>query len=309
MKEKGKRKSKLLVLLLTAVLVLGAVTLWAVFDDEESFSNTFGSAHSGEEDAPGFRITFIDVGQGDCILAECDGRTMLIDGGEKIYEQTVARYLYSRKIKTLDYIVATHPHSDHIGSLPYIFEEFGAKNVIMPRIAAELMPTGYYFDEFITGVGESGASVIAAVAGYKFMLGSAQVKIIGPLSETADELNNISAVLKITYGETSVLLTGDAAFAEEAEIIASGENIDCDILKAGHHGSSTSTGSEFLEKATPGICVISCGADNDYGHPAQSTLERISDYTDKIYRTDRCGTVTAESDGKVFTVKTEKGSG
>ena len=310
MQKTAKRRNKIIAAVLAAVLLLGAVTLWALLDDKDgSFENTLGSPLSQSGESAGFRASFIDVGQGDCILIECDGKTMLVDGGEKIYGQTVARYLFSRNIKTLDYIVATHPHSDHIGSLSYIFDTFGAKNVIMPRIQAELIPTNYFFDEFVTSVGESRANVIATVSGYAFMLGSAEIRVVGPLSETADELNNLSAVLKITYGETSILLTGDASFAEEDEIIASGENIDCDILKVGHHGSSASSGEEFLKKVSPAICVISCGADNDYGHPADSTLRRLSEYTDKIYRTDRCGTITAVSDGKKFTMKTDRGNG
>ncbi|MBR0112553.1 MAG: MBL fold metallo-hydrolase [Clostridia bacterium] len=304
MKKERKRRNRIIVFIAAAVVILTAVTLWAVFtDDSGSFDNTLGTISSPDESNPGLRVSFIDVGQGDCILLECGGKTMLVDAGEKIYEQKVSRYLLSRKIKTLDYIVATHPHSDHIGSLPYIMENFGTKNVIMPRIPREIIPTNYFFDSFIECVSESDALVTAAQPGLTFMLGTAQVTFIGPVSETAEDLNNLSAVCKVTYGETSLLLTGDAAFDEETEIINSGMDIKCDILKLGHHGSGTSTGSELLEKVSPKYCVISCGENNDYGHPAESTLKRILKYTDKIYRTDRCGTIVAESDGKniVFT--------
>ena len=305
-KQRG-RKTKLIIAVGTVLVILAAITLWAVLsDDSGSFDNTLGGIAGETPVREGLILTFLDVGQGDCIFAECGGQTMLIDAGEKAYEQTVSKFLNSRGIKTLDYVIATHPHSDHIGSLAYVIDTFGANHILMPRIPAELIPTNVVYDEFLTAVSDSGAEVTAAEPGVTFTLGEAVVRVIAPVLKTAESLNDMSAVVTVTYGETSAILTGDASFAEEMQIISSGANIDCDLMKLGHHGSASATSEEFIEKVSPRYCVISCGAGNDYGHPADSTLGRVSKYTDKIYRTDRCGTITASSDGKDFTFEWEK---
>ncbi len=305
-KQRG-RNTKLIIALGAALLILAAVTLWALLgDDSGSFDNTLGGPAGETPVREGLILTFVDVGQGDCIFAECGGQTMLIDAGEKAYEQTVSTFLNSRGVKTIDYIIATHPHSDHIGSLAYIIDTFGTKHIITPRVPGELIPTNAVYDDFLTAASESGAQVIPAEPGLSFNIGEAVVRVIAPVSDTAEFLNDMSAVFTLTYGGTSALLTGDASFAEEAQIIASGADIDCDLIKLGHHGSASASGEEFIEKVSPRYCVISCGAGNDYGHPAGSTLRRIEKYTDKIYRTDRCGTITAFSDGKDFTFEWEK---
>ncbi len=306
-RKQATQKSKFIIYALVVALLLAAVTAWALLSDEnESFSNTLGKFGESSDIEPGLTVTFVDVGQGDCVYLECGGMKMLVDGGEKYCEKTVSEFLYSRSVRSLDYVVATHPHSDHIGSLPYIIDNFDVKNAVMPMIPYELIPTNTSYEKLLSSVTDSGADVIRAKAGESFTLGDASVEIIGPVSDTADELNDMSAVLLVRYGEVSFLLTGDAETPEENSILESGADVKCTVLKAGHHGSSYSSGEAFLAAASPEYFVISCGEDNDYGHPAESTLKKFEAYSDKIYRTDKLGSITFRTDGESVTVTAGK---
>ena len=157
-KQRG-RKTKLFIAVGAVLVILTAVSLWALLGDESgSFDNTLGGAAQQTPVREGLILTFVDVGQGDCIFAECGGQTLLIDAGEKAYEQTVSRFLNSRGIKSIDYVIATHPHSDHIGSLAYVINTFGAKHILMPRIPAEINPTNAVYDDFLMAASDSGES-------------------------------------------------------------------------------------------------------------------------------------------------------
>lgn len=251
------------------------------------------------------RVHYIDVGQGDCELIECDGQFMLVDAGENGHETEVINYLKSLKIETLDYVVVSHQHSDHIGGMSEVLEEFDVKNLIMPYLSKEQTPTNSTYRAFTEALTASGAKVIKATPGASYALGSGSVEILGPVSSDAENLNSMSVVMRYVYGENSFLFTGDAETDEEYEIIENGGNLDSDVLKVGHHGSSTSSGKKFLDAVTPSICVISCGEGNDYGHPHKEITKRIKKYTDETYRTDLCGSIVISSDGKELTVEYE----
>lgn len=292
--SKGKTLNKKLVYLIVIVIVAIVSAFGSNFD---KITETPQDSQNTVNHYSDFKVHYIDVGQGDCALVECDGKTLLIDAGENGYEQTVINYLYSRGVEKLDYIVASHQHSDHIGGLPEVIEEFGMDNIIMPELTQKQTPTNSTYKAFLKAVKNSGASGIYSKVGSVYNLGSATFEILGPVSNNAEDINNMSIILKVTYGENTFLFTGDAESDEEKEVVSTGADLDSDVLKVGHHGSYTSSCKEFLEAVTPEICVIMCGENNDYGHPHDAATDRISNYTDEVYRTDICGNIVISSDG------------
>lgn len=251
------------------------------------------------------RVHYIDVGQGDCELIECNGKYMLVDAGENGHETEVMNYLNSHNITKLDYVVASHHHSDHIGGLAEVLEEYEVANVIMPRLSEEQTPTNSTYKAFAKALKASNAKVIEAKPGATYDLGGGKVEILGPVTVDVEDLNSTSVVLRFDYGSTSFLFTGDAETDEENTILENGADVDCDVLKVGHHGSTTSSGKKFLDAVSPSICVINCGEGNDYGHPHKEITKRIKNYTGDTYRTDICGDIVITSDGAELTVEYE----
>lgn len=241
-------------------------------------------------------VHFIDVGQGDSTFIELpNGETMLIDAGEGEYGDKVVAYIYNQGYDTLDYVVATHPHSDHIGGIADVLNAFPAENFYM---TSYVNPT-QSFDDMLTAVENNGAVAHEVMAG-TVILDEPEllVEVVAPKA-LADDSNNNSVVIKLTYGETKFLFTGDAEKAEEDGIWT---NIKCDVLKIGHHGSDTSSTKNFLKKVEPTYAVISCGLYNSYGHPDEVVLKRLYDRNINVYRTDIQGTIVFRSDGKDITV-------
>ena len=300
---KSKKPNKKLIYLIV-VLVLAIVSAVGTNYDEIMPDESETQQTSAQTDA-NFAVHFVDVGQGDCTLVESNGEYLLIDAGENGHETEVLNYLRSMNIEKLDYIIVTHQHSDHIGGMPEVLAEFECDNLIMPRLTQEQTPTNSTYKAFLKAVQSSEAKVISANPGLSYALGGATFEILGPVTDDAEDINSMSAVTKITYGESSFLITGDAETEEELEIIDNGAELDCDVLRAGHHGSSTSSCKDFLNAVTPEICVISCGADNDYGHPHDKAVNRIKKHTEEIYRTDICGSIVMTSDGEKIDISYE----
>ena len=297
---KNKKLLYMIVVLILAVISIGSSRGWwgDLSVDPGNTLGDFTQTTVQTVENTGFSIHFIDVGQGDCTLVMSGDEALLIDAGENGHETEVLNYLRSMKIDKLDYIIATHQHSDHIGGIPEVLEEYDANNIIMPRLTKAQTPTNSTYTAFLKALQNSDAKIISAKPGLKYSLGDAEFEILGPVTDDCEDINSMSAVTKITYGENSFLVTGDAEKDEELEIIENGADLDCDVLRVGHHGSSTSSSREFLEAITPEICVISCGANNDYGHPHDKALKRISYQTDEVYRTDICGSIVMTSDGE-----------
>lgn len=247
-----------------------------------------------------FNIHFIDVGQADAALVECDGHYMLIDGGNKADSNTLYSVLKKAQVPKLDIVVGTHAHEDHIGGLP------GAFNYTMADLT--LCPVTSYttdaFEDFANHANKSGGGITIPSVGDKYSLGSATVEILGVNSTS--ESNDTSIVLMIRYGETSFLFTGDAEREAEQAILNSGVDLSATVLKVGHHGSDTSTTYPFLREIMPKYAVISVGEDNTYGHPTEATLSRLRDADVRVYRTDMQGDIYCTSDGKTVTMTVEK---
>ena len=253
-------------------------------------------------------VHFIDVGQGDCELLACDGKIMLIDCGEYKCLSDVTSYLRERGVKKIDYLVGTHPHSDHMGGMAGIVEDFEIGEVIIPHLPDEAVPTAVFYEKFLDACEKKGCTVSEAEVGRVIALGDARAEIIAPVRGSYGDLNDYSVSFVVTHGSKSFLLTGDAESEAENDMFYSGKLQKVDVYKAGHHGSSSSSSYVLLNCARPDITVISCGSDNSYGHPSKAALDRISRYSGRILRTDVSGTVIIESDGKVLRVMTERGS-
>lgn len=249
------------------------------------------------ENLSGTVVHFIDVDQGQCILISSGNQYMLIDAGEKEYSSKVVSYLNSLGVEKLDYVIATHPHSDHIGALSDIIKTFHVDTIIAPVIPDELVPTSDSYYNFLNAVKNNGKGLTKAVAGESYSLGDAVFTIVAPIKSVSDDLNNYSVVCVLRYGNNTALFGGDASKDEENDILESGADIDVDLLNVAHHGSSSSSTEKYLSAVSPEYCVIMCGADNPYGHPNSSTIERLGLFTDNIYRTDFQGTIVCEMDG------------
>lgn len=252
------------------------------------------------------KVHFLDVGQADCVLVRApSGKNMLIDAGNNGDADTILSYIRNQGISKLDIVVGTHPHEDHIGSLDKIINTFDTGQVVMPNATT----TTRTFEDVLTAIQNKGLKITAAKPGVALDLGAGiMAAVIAPNGSKYEDLNNYSAVIRLTFGSTSFLFTGDAGSISEFEILASSRVVDLKstVLKVGHHGSSYSSSQAFLDKVRPQYAVISVGKDNDYGHPAKETLDKLAAIGAKVYRTDQHGTIVATSDGSKVSFTTFK---
>jgi competence protein ComEC len=248
----------------------------------------------------GLRIYFLDVGQGDATLIQTPaGETILIDAGNNDKGDEVVAYLTHLGVEQIDVMIATHPDADHIGGLDTVLEAFEVKSVYAPKVSH----TTNTYQDFLTAVQAEKLKIKSAKAGIELKLKDVTATFVAPVGEYNNNLNAWSAVLRLTYGDTSFLLAGDAEGASEKDMLASGLTLTADLLKVGHHGASTSSSQTFLNKVNPTYAVISAAYDNSYGHPTPDVLDRLRDIGATTYRTDLQNTITAVSDGKqiIFT--------
>ena len=245
-----------------------------------------------------FTVSYIDVGQGDSALIQSDGINILIDSGEKDACESVVSYLKEKDVISLDYVVVSHPHSDHIGSMSDVFDEFEVKNVIMPELDESNTPSTALYENFLDDVAESGANVYAAEPLDKYSSGNMCMTVLAPCEQT-DDLNEMSVAVTVSYGEKSFLFTGDAGkFSENLMLENYRDYLDADVFKAGHHGSRHSNSSEFLSAVSPEVVVVSCGKDNSYGHPHKEAMTVFEKFSPVVFRTDIDSTVTISTDGE-----------
>ncbi len=272
-------------------------TIVSEFDEaeEEKKSNDDTVSQGMEE----LRVEFVDVGQGDCILVSCGGENMLIDAGENDRGVQVAKHIKAEGIKELKYVIGTHPHSDHIGGIDVVLDRLDCEMLLMPDYERDIKT----YNDVLKCAKRNDTPILVPEPGDSFELGSAEFTVLAPDPEDnyGDAINNYSIAILLENGETSFLLTGDAEYQEEADIIESGRELgldmDVDVLKAGHHGSGDASSWELLEAVEPETVVISCGRNNDYGYPHKSTMKKLDRIGAEVLRTDELGDISLCSDG------------
>lgn len=249
-------------------------------------------------------IDFIDVGQGDSILIRQGEHTMLIDGGTSKCKDDLLNFLQNEKVEKFEYIVGTHPHEDHIGSLDDVVNEYDFDTFLFPRVTTNTKT----FENLVTAVSNKGKKFTTPLVGNKYKLGDAEFEILAPGSDSYQSLNNYSIVIRMVYGNNTFVFTGDAETLSEIEILNSVDTIKADVLKVGHHGSTTSTSIKFLNAISPKYAVISVGKDNSYNHPTKTTMDKLKNSNISVYRTDEQGTIECISNGADITFNVEPGT-
>lgn len=237
-------------------------------------------------DGSSLELHFIDVGQGDAALILCDEHAMLIDGGTPKNSNRIYTYLQKHQVDHLDYIIATHPHDDHVGGLAGALNYAEADRAFCCVLQAE----GRAFQSFLKYLDQQGTVLTVPTPGESYSLGSAEFTFLGPIRESAN-MNDNSLVVRLSYGSFHAMFTGDAEVSEESDLLSSGAALECNLLKVGHHGSENASSEAFLSAVSPELAVISCGRNNEYGHPAKQTLERLKDIGCDVLRTDQSGDV------------------
>ena len=253
-----------------------------------------------------FSVHYIDVGQADCALIECDGKYMLIDGGNAEDSSLVVSYLQKQGVEELEAVVCSHAHEDHVGGLPGVLAVFPTKAVYAPTKTY----SSKVFDKFLYYTDQQGLDVTIPAPGDQFTLGDALVMILGPVKSYADP-NDTSIVLMIDFHGKRFLFTGDMETGAENDMLDYwGEYFtwSSDVLKVGHHGSDTSTSYRFLRAVMPAYGIISVGEGNSYGHPNETPLSRLEDAEVTVLRTDKLGSIIVTTDGKNITLSWEQAS-
>ena len=271
-------------------------------DELESSENATIDPDTNPDSIQALRVHFVDVGQGNAVLIELAGKYMLVDGGDKNKKDTVASYLKSNDVQELEYVVATHPHADHIGGLPTVLRNFDVKKILMPDVQSQTL----IFEDLLYAIQDTDIGISIPALGDIFALGDAMITVVAPVREYGDNLNNASIGIRIDFHNTSFLLAGDAESASEQDMLSSIYDLQADVFLANHHGSNTSNHEDFLRAISPSYVVISVGAENTYGHPSVSVMERLDDLGITHYRTDEYGTIIASSDGNVISWNLEK---
>jgi competence protein ComEC len=279
------------------ILILGMTTFCV-------YAQTSTDGTAGGND---LAVSFINVGQGDCILIHTPtNQNILIDAGNREDFPTIQHFLQTQNVSRLDVVVATHPHEDHIGSMEQIIRSFEIGKIYMPKVAANTRA----FEDLLLAVKAKGLKINGAKAGLNLELEPSAngrqrkfaMEFLAPNSDFYENMNDYSAVIKLTYCNVSFLFMGDAGKVSEQEILSHDSDLKANILKVGHHGSSSSSCSAFLQKVVPNIAIISVGLNNSYHHPSLATLKRLDKVGAKIYRTDRNGTIQVLTDGNKLVV-------
>ena len=292
-KEKVSFWRRIAALALAAALALGLAACDASAVVPGSSTPTVSTAQpAGDGQTANFEMHFLDVGQALSVLVECDGQYMLYDGGNVDDGSYVVSYLQNLGVEELQYVFCSHAHEDHVGGLAAALAYFPADHVYSPVTEASTK----CFQDFVKYTQQQGLQVEVPAAGTVWPLGSATVTMLGPVAQY-DNTNDTSIVLRVDYGSTSFLLTGDMESDAERDLVNSGANLKADVLQVGHHGSSTSTSYIFLNAVLPEMGIISCGVNNKYGHPHEETLSILRDAGVDVYRTDLLGAIVIGSDG------------
>lgn len=305
--KSDRKKDKLIKVGLIVVALLAVAVLSKVIDP---FENQGSEGDNQQTTAPSYTdkdnstqngthistqegeliLTMIDVGQADSFLLEQDGKRALVDCGTRYTGKDVVEYLNENGITYIDYVFGTHPHDDHMGGMYDVITSVDVGKVIIPEVEAGTSTANWYI-KLMAELGTGNYEVEYPEVGDIYYLGDATITVIGQLSDAGGNTNNYSTVMKVSFGDMDVVLTGDAETEVEEVILQSGQDISAEILKVGHHGSDTSTSDDFLDAVNPQYALISSKVGNKYEHPIKSTMNKLKDRNIEVYRTDECGTV------------------
>lgn len=282
---------------LISFLSFAAIILYTLLSNDEITIEKEENKKTDSNNTDVVKVEYIDVGQADAILIENDKKYMLIDAGNNEDGDLLVNYFKDKNITDFEYVVATHPHEDHIGGMDNIIKNFNIKNYYMP----DCYTTTKTFEELLDALEEKNLSFETPDIDSEFVLGDALFKVLYTGTDKRD-LNNTSIVLRMTYKDVSFMFTGDATNVTEKKILA--KDLQSDVLKVGHHGSQYSTSDEFLDKVNPKYAIISVGTGNVYDHPKDITLNKLKGI--EVHRTDKEGTIRVISDGKNIDIETFK---
>ncbi|AUN20432.1 hydrolase [Clostridium botulinum] len=275
-------------LIITCLLIFLSIVFTAC---SQQSSNAVNTSNKSNE----LKVHYIDVGQGDSILVQTKDKNILIDAGTRKSSDNLISYLKKQHIKKLHYVIATHPHEDHIGGMPKVIEEFEISNFYAPKKTANTK----IFKDMILQLKKKNLKINVAKKGISLDLSNnSSLDFLAPVKDNYENTNDSSAVVKLTHGNTKFLFTGDAEKTSEKDILNSNEDLSSNVLKVGHHGSHSSSSKEFLDKINPKIAIISCGKNNDYGHPHKETMKELNKRNIEVYRTDIDGNIVLTSDGE-----------
>ncbi len=306
--EQQKDNKKALKGVLLLLLAVGVVVALLPYGAAASWHKVFGffglNDFSAAADRSPMSVHVLEVGKADSIFIECAGKYMLVDGGTTDRGEPIAEYLERRGVRKLDYVVNTHPDEDHIGGLSEIISRFPIGRYLAPEIPEPLIPSSGEYLSAQAALKQKKLSVTTPKSGDSFFLGDLKVQVLAPV-KPGDSTNNNSIVLRLTYGRTSFLLMGDAEKEEESDLIASRADLSANVLKVGHHGSSTSTTAALLNAVKPQYAAISVADDTNH-LPKDDVLKRLSAAGAQIYRTDISGTLIFLSDGKAISIVTAR---
>ncbi|MGO5074994.1 ComEC/Rec2 family competence protein [Clostridium sporogenes] len=275
-------------LIITCLLICLSIIFTAC---SQQSSNAINTSNKSNE----LKVHYIDVGQGDSILVQTKDKNILIDSGTRKSSDNLINYFKKQHIKKLDYVIATHPHEDHIGGMPKVIDEFEIGNFYAPKKTANTK----IFKDMILQLKKKNLKINVAKKGISLDLANdISLDFLAPVKDNYENTNDYSAVIKITHGNTKFLFTGDAEKTSERDILNSNVDLSSNVLKVGHHGSHSSSSKEFLDKVNPKMAIISCGKNNDYGHPHKETMKELKKRNIEVYRTDIDGNILLTSDGE-----------
>jgi len=264
-------------------------------------NNLDNTSYAFDENSDLLTVHFIDVSQGDSIFIELpNDEVMLIDAGEKDYGEIVSSYIDDLNYEKIDYVIGTHPHTDHIGGLSTVINDFEIKNIYMPKVTTNTKT----FLNLLNTIDNKNLVINTAKSGVDIInTDDLLVTILSPILDNYEEINNYSVVLKIIYKDTSFLFTGDIESLVEKEIL---DEVDVDVIKIPHHGSDTSSSKDFVNSVSAKYGIIQVGNDNSYNHPHKKIVNRWENTGTMIYRNDLDGNIIVRSDGKSYDIWKEK---
>ena len=292
----GRNRAKTAFLVVAAVLVAAAaIVLYEVYGIPASTGVSIGAY---KPEAGKAEISYISVGQSNCTLIRAGEEVILIDAGDADARDTIENYLKKCCFREIEYIIVTHPHTDHIGSAADILQDFKVDEIIVGVIPDSLVPTNTTFQRFNKAVANSGARISYFGAGDSVELPTGRLDFYGPVSlDGCEDLNDCSLVFTYTLGDTVFMFTGDVKTGFEQRMVEKGGLPKADVLEVAHHGSKYSNSAEFLAAVDPRWAVISCGENNSYHYPHPSALTRLRDAGATVLRTDTDGTIVFTTDG------------